>query len=368
MSILLDAVTRDKQQSQAITHDVVLTPRAQYKAKQQHNGGVKFAALFVLALLLMVLAAWLVSKALLPAPAASQMNTSVVAASERVSNRPANTLSSDTGSDDSGLSNISQNAPIAEVRLAGKVALPVAQTLAPQTAQHVSGQSGFNAGANLRANSTQSEAANYSSNNSDEALDNPLMAALLNAQESVEQEFPQTATKQQVNTVVEDNNRYSNDDEPIILGANSNKRGNDLLDSLKYEVEYAANEVGLETSEPDPNNNLLAAFEAALKDVEREKSVETPVTEAKLDPIPTTPKSDAIPKYGQLPAGLQLQVPEFNINAHVYSSVADNRWLNVDGAELQEGDSIQGKLTIVEIRPRDVVLAIQGTEFKVPAI
>ncbi|MEZ9594552.1 general secretion pathway protein GspB [Shewanella sp. 10N.261.52.F9] len=365
MSILLDAVTRDKQQSQAITHDVVLTPRAQYKAKQQDHGGVKFAALFVLSLLLMVVAAWLVSKALSP------ITETVSSIHEHTA---PDSISQNPSSENISTENISsqnsttQQKPVAEVRLAGKVALPVAQTLAPQTALHVSGRSGFNTGANSRANSTQPEAANYISNNYDEALDNPLMAALLNAQESVEQEFPQTATKQQVNTVVEDNNRYSNDYEPIILGANSNKRGNDLLDSLKYEVEYAANEVGLETNEPDPNNNLLAAFEAALKDVEREKSVETPVTEAKLDPIPTTPKSDAIPKYGQLPAGLQLQVPEFNINAHVYSSVADNRWLNVDGAELQEGDSIQGKLTIVEIRPRDVVLAIQGTEFKVPAI
>ena len=355
MSILLDAVTRDKQQSQAITHDVVLTPRAPYKAKQATSGGVKFAALFVLALLLMVLAAWLVSKVLYPI-------------TKQVSSIDEHAAPASISQNSSSQNSSTQKAPIEGVRLAGKVALPIAQSLAPQTALSVSGQSGFNAGANSRANSTQPEAANYISNNSDEALDNPLMAALLNAQESVDQEFPQTATKQQVNTVVEDNNRYSNDYEPIILGANSNKRGNDLLDSLKYEVEYAANEVGLETNEPDPNNNLLAAFEAALKDVEREKSVETPVTEAKLDPIPTTPKSDAIPKYGQLPAGLQLQVPEFNINAHVYSSVADNRWLNVDGAELQEGDSIQGKLTIVEIRPRDVVLAIQGTEFKVPAI
>jgi len=29
---------------------------------------------------------------------------------------------------------------------------------------------------------------------------------------------------------------------------------------------------------------------------------------------------------------------------------------------------IGGKLEVVEIRPRDVVLAIEGTQFKVPAI
>ncbi|MGL5669484.1 MAG: general secretion pathway protein GspB, partial [Shewanella sp.] len=78
--------------------------------------------------------------------------------------------------------------------------------------------------------------------------------------------------------------------------------------------------------------------------------------------------NDDIPKYGQLPAGLQLQVPEFNIVAHVYSTDASQRWLNVDGAELQEGDQIGGKLKIIAIRPRDVVLEIQGTQFRVPAI
>lgn len=170
--------------------------------------------------------------------------------------------------------------------------------------------------------------------------------------------------------------------EPVILGANANEQGKALLASLQNEVQQAAKDVGLSTktevtkvetqakqieSRHGADNNLLAAFEQALKEVEAEKSVAKPVTKPKLDPIPATPK-DTIPSYGQLPAGVQLQVPEFNINAHVYASDPSQRWLNVDGQELQQGDKINGKLDIIEIRPRDIVLAIDGYQFKVPAV
>ena len=338
MSILLDAVTRGKQQSQAITHDVVLTPRAQYREKQTSNG-LRYAIIFVCSLLLMVLAAWLLSRVLYPVDGEEVQASSTSANGDTVIAKQGLLQSQSQPQ-------LNNGEPTSDIRLAGKVALPVAQPFEAQarpiTPRNV-----------LSPN--QSQGMSMTS----QPQSNDLVAALLSAQQRVEQN---------TQVVTQASAELSGADEPIILGANSNKRGDELLASLKYQVENAANDVGLERGEPEKKNNLLAAFEAALKDVERNNSVATSVTEEKLDPIPTTPKSDDIPKYGQLPAGLQLQVPEFNISAHVYSSVADNRWLNVDGAELQEGDSIQGKLTIVEIRPRDVVLAIQGTEFKVPAI
>ncbi|ABZ75593.1 general secretion pathway protein B [Shewanella halifaxensis HAW-EB4] len=356
MSILLDAVTRDKQQSQSITHDVVLTPRAQYKAKQGRGKGLKHAAIFVSLLLLMILSAWLLSQALYPESAVNNglgETASVNSKSHSTSNiqelgkleLAKQESTQPVGHQEVDSASTPESVP--EIRLAGKVALPIAQPLAVTQLKGVTASV-------LPTNNVAAEEPS-----------GDLMAALLKAQQSVEQ-ASESVSNQSIN---QGTDQAPDQSEPIILGANSNQRGDELLESLKYQVEYAANDVGLERAESAANNNnLLAVFEAALKDVERENSVATPVTEEKLDPIPTTPKSDAIPKYGQLPAGLQLQVPEFNINAHVYSSVPENRWLNVDGAELQEGDSIQGKLTIVEIRPRDVVLAVQGTEFKVPAI
>lgn len=167
------------------------------------------------------------------------------------------------------------------------------------------------------------------------------------------------------------------EDELIILGVppksspNSSQTESEqqVIDTVKTEdrIKPSVNEATKTASEYQSEDALFAAFEAALKEIEAEKSIATPVTQPKLDPIPTSP-SDSLPKYGQLPAAVQLQIPEFNIMAHVYASAPSNRWLNVDGAELQQGDLIGGKLTVVEIRPRDVVLAIDGVEFKVPAI
>ena len=168
----------------------------------------------------------------------------------------------------------------------------------------------------------------------------------------------------------QDQQLWARQQEQIILGANANRRGLAELEALRMQVNTAAQEVdfaSVKAPSIDERNNLLAAFEVALKDVEFEQSVNQQVTEAKLDPIPR-PNNQQIPSYGDLPASVQLQVPEFNINAHVYSSEPNNRWLNVDGVELQQGDMIKNKLTIIEIRPRDIVLDINGEQFRVPAI
>ncbi|ACJ27923.1 General secretion pathway protein B [Shewanella piezotolerans WP3] len=341
MSILLDAVTRDKQQSQAIQHDVVMTPRAPYQTHDNEYRTAKRIALFVGLFLSVIGLAWMLSQVLLT-PAVNSQN-----AQQTISD------TSPIESQQQTAQFVSSERPFnaAGVKLAGKVALPVAQAMPNAEVSSYQRQP-------TSVNETVDNSGGVKASGNSEQQD--LLAAVLKAQKSVEADAANRVDSTESN---------SGDAEPIILGANANQRGQDMLASLQYEVDLAAADVGLDRqAKPQKDNNLVAAFEAALKAVERENSVATPVTQPDLDPIPTTPKSDAIPKYGQLPAGLQLQVPEFNINAHVYSSVADNRWLNVDGKELQQGDMIQGKLTVVEIRPRDVVLSIEGTKFKVPAI
>lgn len=320
MSILLDAVTRAKQQDQLI--DPVITPRAQYQAMNQgHHLGLK-VSLFIAFLLFAVVLAWLLSSASplksqpdmgkAPVVEASLVDQDAPKASPKVAHIDVTEIS---GKD---------------VQLAGKVALPVAIE---------------------RPVVTPSPAAHYQ----------PKVTAQDN--------LAKGSTTIAVATQVEEDAG----DEPIILGANSNRRGQALLNALKTQVDEAAEDVGLAPSQANsepkeiPSTHLVAAFEAALKEVEKSNAIATPVTEPKLDPIPES-KPDELPKYGQLPGSVQLQVPEFNILAHVYASDPNNRWLNVDGAELQQGDMIAGKLTIVEIRPRDVVLEVAGTQFKVPAI
>ncbi|MBW8183580.1 general secretion pathway protein GspB [Shewanella nanhaiensis] len=329
MSILLDAVTRAKQQDADINLDPVLTPRAQYEqlSRGRNRGVLLLLSLVILSLLVVI--TWLVRDQ-------STEVTKTENQSQQVEPILFEKVQEIAVADESSAS--VKNG----IQLAGKVALPIAES----------------------------------------------MPVRYQAQSQ-----PQTQPRQAVREHSQRNLATSSVDdtasEPIILGANANHKGQELLNSLKYQVDSAAHDLGMtksqvlqqpeqtqnqaqpqveeETRNYQSEGNLLAAFEAALKEVEVNRSVATPVTQKSLDPIPT-PKQDTLPSYGQLPAGLQLQVPEFNINAHVYSSDPNNRWLNVDGAELQQGDSIGGKLEIVEIRPRDVVLAIQGTEFKVPAI
>jgi general secretion pathway protein B len=324
MSILLDAVTRAKQQDQLI--DPVITPRAQYQAMNQgHHLGLK-VSLFIAFLLLAVVLAWLLSSASPLKPQPDMGKAPVVEASQVAQDAP----KASPRVTDIDVTDISDK----DVQLAGKVALPVAIERPVVTPSPVSNTAAHN-------------------------------QPKVTAQDNLAKGSSTIAVATQV--------EEDGGDEPIILGANSNRRGQALLNALKTQVDEAAEDVGLAPSQANteskeiPSTHLVAAFEAALKEVEKSNAIATPVTEPKLDPIPES-KPDELPKYGQLPGSVQLQVPEFNILAHVYASDPNNRWLNVDGAELQQGDMIAGKLTIVEIRPRDVVLEVAGTQFKVPAI
>ncbi|ABV35697.1 general secretion pathway protein B [Shewanella sediminis HAW-EB3] len=339
MSILLEAVTRAKQQELESDLDPVLTPRAQYDNFSKPKNNTLMLSLIVIILSLLVVIVWLATSHF------SSGNTpSVQVSSEARTPEGHSSVPLSTDGQLKGSAEVEKNRSASgdnDVKLAGKVALPLAMALPTKSV----------------------------------VVESRYPKAVPVQQRRVQHEKVSAVEVAQLNPESEPS---SVAEEPIILGANSNHRGQEVLDALKYQVDEAASELGMnkapvQSDTPEQKeqyqskNNLLAAFEAALKEVEVEKSVASPVTEPKLDPIPT-PKADDLPKYGQLPAGLQLQVPEFNINAHVYSSAPDNRWLNVDGAELQQGDMIGGKLEIIEIRPRDVVLAIEGTQFKVPAI
>ncbi|HCD14348.1 general secretion pathway protein GspB [Shewanella sp.] len=376
MSILLDAVTRAKQQEMGEQLDPVLTPRAQYR--QPSSGGAYFKPLAVLVVAVLAggALAWgwhmLDNSKKTPAPETSSVEAQ--ASQQQVRQQD----------ESQGYKQPTQAAEVAEqgaaeVRLAGKVALPLAQpipqgqvvqsqltqlqTIQPQTTQPQNAQAVSSTNlnqrreANIAANQSQTLANTELSNN------DTLAASVAEAAKELQFEQVQSGSSSFAN---QRQAIQATDEEPIILGANPNRRGLEVLESLKRQVNDAAEDVGLSSAESRRQDELVAQFQAALADVEHRHSAEKPVSPPELDPIPKT--EEEVPPYGGLPAGLQLQVPEFDISAHVYASEPSKRWLNVDGAELQEGDSIKGILKIVEIRPRDVVLEIQGQRFRVPAI
>uniref|UniRef100_Q0HSE4 General secretion pathway protein B n=1 Tax=Shewanella sp. (strain MR-7) TaxID=60481 RepID=Q0HSE4_SHESR len=371
MSILLDAVTRNKQQQTSPLPDAVLTPRASYPTARKSAFPVAKLSLLAVAVALGVGVAWglanwqqqhsqLIVKAHeVPAGSSnsSQANASNLIA-EKASQTGSALLTTLQQSKPEGINASAGNATSASLqddlstqmtvessgfRLAGKVALPREQIL-----NEVSSNPQAYSSANTSSTSTATASVSAST---DPSYDDYLATSAALDETSREQLVPHETAES----------------EPIMLGANANRQGLATLEALREQVNAAAADVGLETAQSRKEDELVANFQDALKDVEYVKAAKTPVTEPKLDPIPKV-ENDDIPKYGQLPAGLQLQVPEFNIVAHVYSTDASQRWLNVDGAELQEGDKIGGKLKIIAIRPRDVVLEIQGTQFRVPAI
>lgn len=358
MSILLDAVMRNKQQQSSPLPDAVLTPRANYP--QPRQAGVPIAKLSALAFAIAVGVgvAWgvtMLRQADKPSAVLSGASVEAPVIAQTDIRKPAQEAVTDLERATTALqSSAAEDVNPGGIRLAGKVALPRVQELNGGLSME---QASLNATSHGRVSSI--------SPNRDPSYDDYL------------------ATSAAVDATTRDPNQYSAiddnginpaafdqtpvSDEPIMLGAGANRQGLAQLEALRQQVSAAATDVGFETNQSRQDDQLVASFQDALKDVEYVKAAKTPVTEPKLDPIPQTAE-DNILKYGQLPAGLQLQVPEFNIVAHVYSTDASQSWLNVDGAELQEGDLIGGKLKIISIRPRDVVLDIQGTQFKVPAI
>ncbi|GEM78364.1 general secretion pathway protein GspB [Vibrio superstes] len=62
------------------------------------------------------------------------------------------------------------------------------------------------------------------------------------------------------------------------------------------------------------------------------------------------------------------RLPALNLQTHMYASNPKHRWVKVNGSELQEGDSIDGDIKIVEIAPRYIVVEFSGEKIEIPAL
>lgn len=336
MSILLDAVIRNKQQGQL--PDPATTPRAYEQAQKRFP--IKAAAAVVLSLLGGGVAAFGLNLLLNKEDPILVPTQQMAAVQQQMSAEPPMPAPQlQTTVTQSGLSGTAAD----EIRMAGRGNVPVAQPR-PQYAGAASDY-------NVNSGSAFSRNAKHQASNT-QAQEQREFGRLASGDNPDRQAVPAQA---------------GGEPQALVLGANTNLTP-EQLEILRREAGTAPEgmaDLGQEAQAQQ--DNLLAAFEQALKEVEYQHSVEEGVSPKPLDPIPE-PGDDGLPKFGDLPLALQQQVPDFNIVAHVYASNPDNRWLNVDGRELQQGDMIGGKLKIIEIRPRDVVLEVGGTEFTVPAI
>ncbi|MEZ9926888.1 general secretion pathway protein GspB [Vibrio breoganii] len=62
------------------------------------------------------------------------------------------------------------------------------------------------------------------------------------------------------------------------------------------------------------------------------------------------------------------RLPALNLQTHMYASNPKHRWVKVNGSEVQEGDSIDGDIKIVEIAPRYIVVEFSGEKIEIPAL
>jgi len=104
----------------------------------------------------------------------------------------------------------------------------------------------------------------------------------------------------------------------------------------------------LSTVSPD----LLQRFEAAVND--------TSSGDNRTD-------TSVIPSLNELSRSFQRQIPAFSYDSHMYRSSVSQRWIELNGQRLYEGDALN-QLTILRIEPQKVVLVMNSQAFSQAAL
>ena len=82
--------------------------------------------------------------------------------------------------------------------------------------------------------------------------------------------------------------------------------------------------------------------------------------------IAANPDAKPVQAYYELPFPVRKDLPAIKISMHVYAVDPAQRFIVVNNVHQGEGDSIEGGVTVREIRPTDIVLEFQGKIFSVP--
>ncbi|WP_258806463.1 general secretion pathway protein GspB [Pseudidiomarina sp. CB1] len=99
--------------------------------------------------------------------------------------------------------------------------------------------------------------------------------------------------------------------------------------------------------------DLLAAFEEAIVATGKSTS--------------TAPPESVLPRIAELERSLRQQIPPFTYDGHQYSSRATERFVELAGQRLRQGDYWQG-IQVLTIAPNHVVLALGKDAFQQPAL
>ena len=117
----------------------------------------------------------------------------------------------------------------------------------------------------------------------------------------------------------------------------------------------------IKISEPRPqiSADLMRRFEKAITELDNEP--DKPFTA-------TQTKNEDTPRIDQLPAWVLTRLPPMIFSMHMYASSEQERWVEVSGRRLREGDMIDDKVRIEHIEQQHVILNFQGQTFSMSAL
>ena len=129
-------------------------------------------------------------------------------------------------------------------------------------------------------------------------------------------------------------------------------------------AEYEGKVLNENTTQPEVavSPELIARFNAAVEALDQNGQVEEQTSQTQVA------VRDELPRVDQLPVRLLTRLPTMNFSAHMYSSRPADRWVNVNGKQLVEGDWIDDRVQIVNIEARRVVLLFEDEIFTMAAL
>lgn len=155
----------------------------------------------------------------------------------------------------------------------------------------------------------------------------------------------------------------------------SAKRGERVLGRSTEEdfVDFEQMQEADTAEELTPVDELLPAAELEQSDVSAELRGKF---ESALAAADNQPQRRQEINYHDLPAQdisqlddlLQRQLPALRFEAHVYASDAKQRWIKVNGKDLQQGQWVTADIQVKEILPQYVVLQFNQVQFSVEAL
>ena len=110
------------------------------------------------------------------------------------------------------------------------------------------------------------------------------------------------------------------------------------------------------------SDDLLARFQAAIDDTENSVNHQNDAERSQGQVI-----EQDIKPLSQMPAWVQKGIPNLTFEQHIYASDGQG-WVNVNGRDRYEGDTVANGLSIDKILPQQVILTYRGEKFSLPAL